>query len=549
VLDAEGIITYDSPSVTRALGYALDERVGRLGREFVHPDDHERVREAVVNAAPTGEAVWLEARVRHANGSWRWTEIYVSDLHDQPDVAGIVVNMRDTTERKALEDRLSHQAFHDPLTGLANRALFHDRVAHALAGTIREPSRQIAVLYLDLDDFKTINDALGHAAGDEVLTEIAGRLQRCVRPADTCARLGGDEFAILLEGIIQPGEAYEVGVRVLDGIRDPITVQGNSLALNASLGVVVSTMDSDDDAVTVVRNADLAMYKAKGGGKGRFEIFERGMHEAVLERLELKADLRRAVERGEFVPHYQPIIDLPTGEAVGAEALIRWNHPTRGLLPPAAFIELAEETGLIIPMGRGILQQACIDAAGWSASDKGPRVLSVNLSVRQLQDPSIVDDVREALATSGLPAERLTLEITESLLIADPVAATSTLQSLKELGVTLSLDDFGTGYSSLSYLGKFPVDALKIDRSFVASLMAESVDGELVNAILSLGRTLGMRVTAEGIEELAQVDGLLDLGCELGQGFHFARPMPLGELEAAWKNADWKRVGTAAAVL
>jgi diguanylate cyclase (GGDEF)-like protein/PAS domain S-box-containing protein len=536
VIGVDGVVTYDSPSVARVLGYEPSARMGRPAREFVHPDDLHRVEEAFGHDGVVSKA-WVEVRVRHADGSWRWAEVHVTDARSQPDIRGVVVNLRDTTERKALEDRLAHQAFHDPLTGLANRALFHDRVEHALASNKRQPDLSLAVLYLDLDDFKTINDALGHSAGDEVLVEIAARLARCVRPGDTCARLGGDEFAILLEGMRNASEAYEVGVRLLDTVRDPIVVEGNTLSLNASIGVVVDGggTDSDiEDAVALVRNADLAMYKAKGGGKGRFEIFERGMHEAVLERLELKADLRRAVDGHEFVPHYQPVVDLVTGESVGAEALMRWDHPTKGLLAPAAFMDLAEETGLIVCMGRDLLRQACRDAAAWPDGPGGPRSVSVNLSVRQLQDPAIVDDVRDALAMSGLAPSRLTLEITESLLIADPEAAADALVALKGLGVMLSLDDFGTGYSSLSYLGRFPVDALKIDRSFVSALQAGGVDSELVSAIVGLGRTLDMRVTAEGIEEASQVRGLLGLGCRLGQGYHFARPMPIAELTARW---------------
>ena len=538
IVGLDGCIFYDSPSVARVLGWEAGARIGKPARDFVHPDDLPSIQQAFLKDGYfAGLAPLFEARVRHADGSWRWTEIHVTDAREQPDIRGVVVNARDTTERKALEDRLAHQAFHDPLTGLANRALFHDRVEHALAANKRQPERQVAVLYLDLDDFKTINDALGHAAGDEVLIQLGTRLQNCVRPGDTCARLGGDEFAILLEDLYDASEAYDVGVRLLDTLRDPVTVEGNTLSLNASVGVVVQGAASgagSDDAIALVRNADLAMYKAKGGGKGRFEIFEQGMHDAVLERLGLKADLRRAVEEREFVFHYQPVVDLVTGEAVGAEALMRWNHPTKGVLAPAAFMELAEETGLIVRMGRDLLGQACKDAMSWPHGPGGPRSVSVNLSVRQLQDPGIVDDVRAALDWSGLEPSRLTLEITESLLIADPEAAGAALVALKTLGVVLALDDFGTGYSSLSYLGRFPVDALKIDRSFVAALQSGGVDSELVSAIVGLGRTLEMRVTAEGIEQAAQVRGLLGLGCRLGQGFHFARPMPCADLAALW---------------
>ena len=533
VADADGRIVYDSPSVAALLGYEDGERVGHASADYIHEDDVRLLTNSFERlTGSTNDTV--EVRLRRRDGEWRWAEVHLSNLLDEPDIAGIVANFRDVTERRQLEGRLAHQAFHDDLTGLANRALFQDRVSHALCSHARDGASQLALIFIDLDDFKTVNDAHGHGVGDEVLVAVAQRIGAAVRSGDTCARFGGDEFAILLENLPQPGLAYEVGARILESLRTEIRTAAGAVELNASLGIVFSTPGID--ASDLIRNADLAMYEAKGQGKGRFEIFEQGMHDAVLERLALKSDLRRAVDNGEFVPHYQPVIELATGKVVGAEALARWQHPERGLLAPSAFIDLAEETGLIVPLGRNILRLACNDAARWGSTFGDTPKLSVNLSARQLQHESIVEDVAEILAESGLEPSSLTLEITESVLIADPDAASKVLARLKELGVTLALDDFGTGYSSLSYLGRFPVDVLKIDRSFVAGMGAGAGDSgaagteaALLEAIVGLGQMLHLSVVAEGIERPDQLARLDALGCGLGQGFLFAKPMPDAE--------------------
>jgi diguanylate cyclase (GGDEF)-like protein/PAS domain S-box-containing protein len=538
VADAQGNIVYDSPAVTRVLGFAADERLGKSSMDYIHADDVPLLVNTFERVS-AGVSETVEIRLLRRDGDWRWAEIHLSNLLDEPDVAGIVANFRDVTERRQLEGRLAHQAFHDDLTGLANRALFQDRVEHALAAGSRSASR-LAVIFIDLDDFKTVNDAHGHGVGDEVLVEVGRRIGVAVRSGDTCARFGGDEFAILLENLPQPGIAYEVGARLLESLREEIVTAAGPVELNASLGIVFSSGTSE--ASELIRNADLAMYEAKGQGKGRFEIFEQGMHDAVLERLALKADLRRAVDNGEFIPHYQPVVELSTGKVVGAEALARWNHPERGLLQPAAFIELAEETGLIVPLGRNILRLACADAARWGTAFGATPKLSVNLSARQLQHETIVEDVAEILASTGLDPALLTLEITESVLISDPDAAAKVLGRLKALGVTLALDDFGTGYSSLSYLGRFPVDILKIDRSFVAGIAGGSGGGgdaatgtetALLEAIVGLGQMLHLSVVAEGIERPDQLARLDKLGCGLGQGFLFAKPMPDAEFNGA----------------
>ena len=534
VVEADGTIVYDSPSSARVLGYGPEDRIGASGFSFVHPDDlpvAERVFEQLLDRA--GAVGQMEIRAQHRDGSWRWLEVRVTNLLEEPAVHGVVANFRDITERKALAEQLAHQAFHDPLTGLANRALLLDRIEHALSSARRKPGSRLAVLYLDLDDFKTVNDGLGHEAGDVLLRMAGTRIADSLRPGDTACRLGGDEFAVLLEDLPNPSLAYEVGGRLLEALRAPFELDAGVVSLNASLGIVVGT-GGGDDAASLLRNADLAMYRAKGQGKGRFEIYEAGMHAAVVERLALKAELRRGVDAGEFEPHYQPIVDLHSGATVGVEALVRWNHPTRGLLPPAAFIELAEETALIVPLGTQVLRRACADAAAWRVrlGEHAPRSISVNLSVRQLQHPTVVQEVAAALRDSGLPAEALVLEITESTLLDDADAAATRLDELKALGVRVALDDFGTGYSSLSYLGRFPVDVLKIDKSFIDALGSVATDqSALVGAIVGLGTTLGVQVTAEGIEESEQLAHLLQLGCQLGQGYYFARPLPAAALE------------------
>jgi len=526
VVSPEGQVVYDSASVERVLGFPPGHRTGEPALDFVHPEDVPRAAAVMTSVLQeAGSTQTVELRGRHEDGSWRWLDARVTNLVDQPDIGGLVVNFRDVTAKRQLEDELAHQAFHDSLTGLANRALFLDRLEHALTRQGRVPTETLAVLFVDLDDFKTVNDALGHGAGDRLLQEIGGRLRDWSRTSDTCARLGGDEFAVLIEGLRDEDEATTTGNRLLEVLCQPLTVEGNLIVLSASVGIVVS--DGTETAEDLVRNADLAMFRAKRTGKGRFELYEKAMHDDARHRLDMREALRRAIDQGELVNHYQPIVDLSTGALVGAETLLRWNHPRRGVLAPEAFLEIAEETGLISPIGRAVLQRACRDAASWPTVDGPPLTVSVNLSPRQLQEPTIVADVAEALATAGLPGEHLTLEITESVLIHDPGAAAATLRDLKDLGVSIALDDFGTGFSSLSHLARFPVDCLKIDKSFIDPL-TEGADQEhaaLVDAILEMSNRLKLKVTAEGVERLDQVERLIELGCATGQGWHFAKAM------------------------
>lgn len=418
----------------------------------------------------------------------------------------------------AMVDAAFHQAFHDSLTGLPNRAAFLDRLDHALAIAERSGT-EVGVLFLDLDRFKTVNDSLGHAAGDELLVAVAERLHTCLRDGDTPARFGGDEFAVLLEGVGGTDEAELVAGRVLDQMRRPFTIQGRQLMVSASVGISTATTRAAD----VLRDADLAMYRAKTGGRDRHAIFEPEMHEALVERLELESDLRRALDRDEFVVHYQPIVHLATGDILGAEALVRWQHPTRGLLAPGAFIPLAEETQLIVPIGRRVLRAACEQAVHWLARH-GELTMAVNLSGMQLAQPDLVSDVAAALRDSGLPARHLTLEITETVLMGDDEPTMKRLRELKELGVRLAVDDFGTGYSSLQYLRDFPLDILKVAKSFVDGIGDADQGVALARAIVELGESCHLDVVGEGIELTEQREGLLELGCHLGQGFLFARP-------------------------
>jgi len=466
IVDADGAVRYHSESVRRVLGYDPAELVDHDPLSLVHPDDRERVARFVAEASlRTGVTAAETWRVRHRDGTWLHTETVAANLLEDPNVRGLVLNTRDVSDRKELEAQLVHQAFHDGLTGLANRTLFAERVEHALG---RSGPGDLAVLFIDLDDFKHVNDSLGHAAGDRLLVAAARRLQGCLRPTDTAARLGGDEFAVLLERVTDAEAAEAVAGRVLDTLHQPFGLNGRTIPIKASLGVAVGR-PGVDQAEELLRNADVAMYAAKAGGKDRYELFHPDMHEDMLQRLELEAELRHVADRDQLVLHYQPIVELVSGRITRVEALVRWDHPTKGLLAPPAFIPLAEEQGLIGPIGRWVLLRACLQARRWQDRfpDVPPLSVHVNLSGRQLEEQGLVAEVVHALETSRLAPRLLTLEITESVLVADIETMSARLRELKGLGVLLAIDDFGTGYSSLSYLRRFPIDMLKIDKAFV----------------------------------------------------------------------------------
>jgi len=527
VLAPDATVIYQSPSIQRVLGYVPEEIIGTRFDQLMDAGEQSRLLHLLADgsAYAGGEAEVLECSLRHRDGSTRQFEILHTNLLEDEHVRGIVLNSRDVSERKRFEEQLAHQAFHDPVTNLANRALFAERVRHAVARARREHNC-LAVIFLDLDDFKIINDSLGHAAGDHVLIEVAKRLATSIRASDTAARFGGDEFAVLLEDIDSVQEAADAAERILVSLTEPLRVDHKEVVLRASLGISVVDGGGVPDGDELIRNADAAMYIAKRDGKGGYRLFEPAMHEGVLARLELRADLQRAMTSDQLELHYQPVVRLTDGAPTGVEALLRWRHPERGLVLPDEFIPLAEETGLIVPIGRWVLREGCRQAKAFQdlLPADPPLSMSVNLSVKQLQHSDVVADVRDALAGAGLDARFLTLEITETVMMTDSDLAVERLTELKKLGVRLAMDDFGTGYSSLSYLSRLPVDILKMDRSFLQVGASPAASG-LTTAVVALGETLQLEVVAEGIEVAEQWTTLRELGCDLGQGYYFARPM------------------------
>ncbi|MEO5678452.1 MAG: EAL domain-containing protein, partial [Acidimicrobiales bacterium] len=523
IVDPGGAVVYQSSSVGRVFGYDGEGLVGRDVRDWVHPEDLHlllRFLSPGPEDALDGVSPLLDMRLRHRDGTWRHSETAVTTMFNDPSVKGLVLNTRDISDRVALEAELRAQALQDPLTGLANRTLFAERVDIALARQAAE-QRPLAVAFLDLDDFKSINDTLGHAAGDLLLREVGRRLLLCVHPGDTVARFGGDEFDLLLEGT-GPEALETVGQRVMDELARPFRLLDHEVLVRASVGLAMA--DGQEDTDGLLSGADTAMYVAKARGKSRFEVFEASMREVALERSGRRTDLEWALPRGELAVHYQPVMDVPTGIVRGFEALVRWNHPRRGLLMPGDFIDLAEESGLILAIGAWVLRQACSQAQLWRRTYDPALSIAVNVSARQLQDPALVGEIAAALEETGLDPADLVLEITESATVSDTEGVIARLEELKALGVGLAIDDFGTGYSSLSYLRRFPVDQLKVDRSFVDGLTTSAQDRAIVASVINLGHALGIRVVAEGVETVEQLQQLGELGCDLAQGFNWIRP-------------------------
>jgi diguanylate cyclase (GGDEF)-like protein/PAS domain S-box-containing protein len=522
-----GITHYVSESVQRILGYRCEDLVGSNILSLVHPDDTVQMKNFFAEClVKSGVTPLVELRFRHGNGYWCYLEAIGNNLLDEPSVGGIVLNFRDISERKCAAERLRHNAFHDPLTDLPNRTLFMDRLEQAVQHAKRHKDYVFAVLFLDLDRFKIINDSLGHMSGDQLLIGIARRLERCLRAGDTIARLGGDEFAILLNSIEDVNYATSIAERIKQELALPFNVNGHEVFTSASIGIVLGNEAYSwlDD---LLRTADIAMYHAKARGKSRYEVFDTAMNDQAFMRLQLETDLRQAIVRQEFRVDYQPIVLLKTGIVIGFEALLRWEHPLRGLISPEEFIPVAEETGLIMPIGQWVLHEACRQMRAWQVEFPTCPLLtiSVNFSIKQFTQPELIEQIAGILQEINLDARHLRLELTESMLMENAECVTAVLLQLKALGVWLYLDDFGTGYSSLSYLHRFPINALKIDRSFVNRMGYSDESCEIVRAITTLAHALGMDVIAEGVETIEQLAQLSTLECKYGQGNFFSKPL------------------------
>ena len=524
ILEADSTVRYQSESVERIFGYPASALIGRRFCELAGRKVGGRVAAAIDEVKDTpGATAVFEIVLYHADGQPRLAEMTITNLLDDPYVNGLVFNTRDISEAQELQASLRHEAYHDALTGLASRAGFREKLADAIE---RNPPGRVAILFLDLDGFKEINDSLGHDAGDHLLLHVAERLRRLLPAPQVVARQGGDEFAVIVEADNARDDAEMTAMEIIAAMAEPIDVDDRELYVSASIGIA-SAADAGD-IEQLMRDADLAMYRAKDAGGNGYAAYETTMHDAVVRRLELATDLRLALERDELVLHYQPKVDLRTGDIIGFEALVRWQHPARGMVPPLEFIGVAEATGLIVPLGRWVLTEACRQSVAWGR----PLKMAVNLSVRQFESGDVAEMVAEVLAETGMPPGRLVLEMTESVLLTDTDDNLARIVSLKALGVQLAMDDFGTGYSSLAYLRRFPMDVLKIDRSFVDRLGGESEDEALVRTIVRLAERFGMRTVAEGIENETQLSILREMGCDFAQGFLLSRPLPAPDATA-----------------
>jgi diguanylate cyclase (GGDEF)-like protein/PAS domain S-box-containing protein len=538
VIGLDASVRYVSPSISRALGYE-PEAITQLTSDFIDDADLERARIFLgsVVAGRDGEVAWMEIRLRHANGSLRWFEVGVTNRLDDPSVEGMVCNMRDVTERRKIEAELAHRAHHDQLTSLPNRASFLTRL-EAAVDAAAESGRSLAVLFLDVDRFKLVNDTLGHDAGDRLLFDVANRLRACVRPQDLVARFGGDEFTLLLDEIGDIGAAVVIAQRITDALRAPMQFEGREIVLSASVGIALST--GSESASDLLRRADIAMYVAKDKGRSRWELFDSLAAPLLVERLELESDLRHALDNDELLVRFQPEFSLTTGEVVAAEALVRWQHPTRGLLEPDDFIPFAEESNLIVAVDRHVLREACRSARRWSDRRRwGDRVVvSVNLSPRFVRLPTAVSEITDALHECGVDPRCLQIEITERTALTDIDETVSTLESLRLLGVRVAIDDFGTGYSSLSYLKRLPIDVVKLDRAFVESMDVLESDVAIVQAVITMAHALGMKVTAEGVERVEQAARLRRLGCDTAMGFYWTSAVAADDMFDILRDAS-----------
>ncbi|MBL0938278.1 MAG: EAL domain-containing protein [Gemmatimonadaceae bacterium] len=523
VLSFDGVILESNDAADALLGYAPGEVIGRTATSLSPEEDVEATRELGRELrAGLRDSATVERRFFHKDGHLVWGQLTVSIVRrgDKPQFIGMI---QDISERKRMEAELIRQAFNDDLTGLANRALFRDRLQHAIQRKSRTGDK-IAVLLLDLDGFKRVNDSLGHTAGDLLLRTVAGRLATVLRAGDTAARLGGDEFAILIEQIDSPEQPAQLAERLVEVIGRPSRIEGRDVSIGVSIGYKVAHLD--DDEVTLLRDSDTAMYAAKAAGRGTVRQFDPAMHRQALEWLELESDLREAIAAERLQIAYQPLVQMDSGRTIGAEALVRWHHPIRGPILPGSFLPIAESTGLIVPLGRWVLREACRRAGQFTAEAGAPFTISVNLAARQLEEPGLLNDVLDALEYGGLAPEQLVLELTESDLMRNPHRALQLLNEIRETGVQIAIDDFGTGYSSLSYLQFLPFTELKIDRAFVQRVGESDRDRALIRTIVQLAKSMGAVVVAEGIETDEQHEHLSNLGCDIGQGYLYSRPIP-----------------------
>lgn len=544
LVDSEGHRLYNSPAYEKVLGYSPEELKATSSLEQIHPDDRPRVLQAAEKAKQTGHGERVEYRIRHKNGSWRVLESTASAIKNpRGETEKLVIVNRDITDRKRAEEMLVHNAFHDGLTNLPNRALFLDRLQHALTLSKKHSNYKFAVLLIDIDEFKIVNDSLGHSAGNDLLIAIGQRLTESVRRADTVsrprtvampervrtddslARLGGDEFTVLLDDIRDPIEAVRVAERIQSEIATPFSVNGQQVVITASIGIA-SSATAHTGAEDLLRDADIAMYRAKRAGRSKIEVFDAGMHASAVKRLRLETDLRQALQQNQFRVYYQPIVSLETGKITGFEALTRWQRP-EGIVSPADFMPVAEETGMIIPMNRQLLREACQHVQAWQTQfpSNPPLSISVNVTSREFAQQDLADEMQKILSETGFDPGNLHLEIVETIAMGDAEQSGQALSRLKALGAHLSIDDFGTGYSSLSRLRRLPVDTLKIDRAFIMNMDSDPESREIVRVIVMLAHNLGLKVVAEGAETEEHVNQLKQLNCELAQGYFFSRPV------------------------
>ncbi|WIM04937.1 MAG: EAL domain-containing protein [Candidatus Nitricoxidivorans perseverans] len=541
-VDRDGRGDYVNRAWLKFTGRALEQELGDGWADGIHPEDRERCLASFLSTFNRREPIVLEYRMRHRDGSYHWLidhGVPFTDLDGE--FAGYLGTCYDIEERKQYQTQLEYQAQHDTLTGLPNRNLLADRIDQAI-GHARRHGSLVAVLFLDLDNFKVINDSLGHETGDRLLVAVGERLAAAVRAGDTVARHGGDEFVVVLCGMAQEENVANAARKLMAAMAAPFILDGRDLVVTASLGVALYPRDGDDQ-LTLLRNADTALYRAKDSGRDTFQFYAAEMNQRVLARLNLERDLRQALERGEFLLHYQPQVDLASGAIIGAEALARWRHPERGLVLPGEFIPLAEETGLIVPLGEWVLREACRQTRAWRDAGFPELRISVNLSARQFRAPGLTRTILDALAETGLEARLLELEITESTVMHDPEGAIAVLEELEKHGVAFAVDDFGTGYSSLNYLKRLPIHKLKIDQSFVRNITTDTGDAAIATAVIELAHSLKLKVIAEGVETEEQRAFLRMRQCDEMQGYFFSRPLPAAEMDAllsANKQSCWR---------